>query len=765
MLTAILSGFSLSLVVPWIYRVGRGSTGWIIALLPLTLLIYFLQFLPIIGSGQVLTFSYPWIPSLDISLSFRLDGLSLLFALLICGIGALVLVYAGGYMGADAQLGRLYAFLLLFMAAMVGLVTSDNLISLFVFWELTTISSYLLIGYKHNYEQARKAALQGLLVTGAGGLALLAGMVLLAIAGGTTEISALLAQGSLAAHPLYLPILVLILIGAFTKSAQVPFHFWLPGAMEAPTPISAYLHSATMVKAGVYLLARLNPVLGSTEVWQITLTSVGSATMLLGGFLAIQQTDLKRILAYTTVSALGALVSLIGIGTTDALKAAVVFLIGHALYKGALFMVAGSIDQATGSRDISQLGGLRHSMPITMAAGGLAAFSMAGLPPLFGFIAKEALYKAKLEEPILISAAVLGNVFVVAAAGLVFVRVFLGKEGNPPQRAYEAPLSMWLGPLILAVIGLLVALFSVQIGNWIVGPATSAVIGETKTVELLLWAGIEGAAGQALALSVVTIALGVGLYLGRSVLSRFSAMRAPLAALGPTRLYQVALDGMLNLARLQTRIIQNGSLQRYLLMSIGSAVLLVSFALLRSTPLRIPTNWIDIRFYEALVAVMMLAAIAVIVSTRSRLTAVVAIGAVGYGIALVFLFYGGADLAMTQFAIESLTVILFVLVIYRLPTFNRLSGMASRIRDAIVALSVGTLMTTLTLAVVSQNSESRLSEYFAENSWPLASGRNVVNVILVDFRALDTLGEITVLALAAVGIYALIRLRLDKEQS
>jgi multicomponent Na+:H+ antiporter subunit A len=485
--------------------------------------------------------------------------------------------------------------------------------------------------------------------------------------------------------------------------------------------------------------------------------------MLLGGFLAVQQTDLKRILAYTTVSALGALVSLIGVGTTDALKAAVVFLIGHALYKGALFMVAGSIDHATGSRDITQLGGLRRSMPITMAACGLAAFSMAGLPPLFGFIAKEVLYKAKLEEPILISAAVLGNAFVVATAGMVFVRVFLGKEGNPPQQAHEAPLSMWLGPVILAVVGLLVALFSVQIGNWIVGPATSAVIGETKSVELLLWAGIEGAAGQALALSGVTVVLGAGLYLGRGVFNRFSALRAPLAALGPTRLYQTALDGMLDIARLQTRIIQNGSLQRYLLMSIGSAVLLVGFALLRAAPLRIPTDWTDIRFYEAMVAVMMLVAVAVIVRTRSRLTAVVAIGAVGYGIALVFLFYGGADLAMTQFAIESLTVILFVLVIYRLPTFTRLSGMASRIRDAIVALSVGTLMTTLTLAVVSQNGESRLSEYFAENSWPLASGRNVVNVILVDFRALDTLGEITVLALAAVGIYALIRLRLDQE--
>lgn len=766
MLAAVLSGFGVSIAAPFIYRVAPRRAGWIAAVLPLALMLYFASLLPAVASGEALRFSYTWVPSLGINLSFRVDGLSLLFALLITGIGALVMIYAGGYLADDPNLGRMLTLLLIFMASMLGVVTSDNLIGLFVFWELTTVSSYLLIGYKHEYEKARKAALQSVLVTGIGGLALLAGLLLLGQVAGSLEISEILKQGDIIrADPLYGGILALVLLGAFTKSAQVPFHFWLPGAMEAPTPVSSYLHSATMVKAGVFLLARLNPALGGTEAWQLLLTGFGGATMVIGAFLAIQQTDLKRILAYTTVAALGTLVTLIGIGTDDALKAAMVFTLSHALYKGALFQAAGAVDHETGTRDIGQLGGLRAAMPIMTVAASLAAISMAGLPPMFGFIAKEVQYKAKLEEPILIAAAVLANVLTVASAGLVSLRVFFGKPTETPKHAHEAPLSMWLGPIALAISSLAIGIFSEPVGNLLIGPATSAVIGKTKEVELLLWAGIEGAAGQALALSALTIALGAALYASRRVFGRIAAALAPLASWGPESWYQRSVDGMLAIAEWQTRRLQNGYLRSYIGLIIATVLTLGGLALIAGqVTIAIPADWTDVRPYEVIIALVMLAATGFVIRARSRLAAIIGLGFVGYSMALVFSLFGGPDLAITQFAIETLSAILFVLVVYRLPRFAALSSKGSQIRSAALAIAGGALMTVLTLVALASPAESRLQNYMAENSLPLANGRNVVNVILVDFRGFDTMGEITVLGLAAIGIFALLKLRPEQEK-
>lgn len=765
MLTAVLSGFGGAIVAPWLYRFAPRHAGWIAALLPLALMIYFISLVPAVVGGEAVRFSYAWVPSLGVNLSFRIDGLSVLFALLITGIGTLVLIYAGGYLAKDPMLGRMLTLLLIFMAAMLGIVTSDNLIGLFVFWELTTISSYLLIGYKHEYEKARKAALQSLLVTGIGGLALLAGIVLLGKVAGTLEISEILTQGDVVrAHPLYGGILALVLFGAFTKSAQFPFHFWLPGAMEAPTPVSSYLHSATMVKAGVFLLARLNPALGGTEAWQLLLTGFGSATMIVGSLLAVQQTDLKRILAYTTVSALGTLVTLIGIGTDDALKAAMVFTLSHALYKGALFQVAGSVDHETGTRDIANLGGLRVAMPITAAAGMLAAISMAGLPPMFGFIAKEVQYKANLEEPILILAALLTNILTVVAAGLATLRVFFGPPASTPKQAHEAPLSMRMGPVALALAGLGAGLFSVQIGNALIGPATSAVIGKTKEIELLLWAGIEGAAGQALALSVVTLLVGAGLYRARGIFGRLAAATAPLAPWGAEGWYQRAVNGMLALAAWQTRVLQNGYLRFYIGLIIFTVLVLTTLTLaVERVVITIPADWTDVRLYELMVALIIIAATLFVLRATSRMAAVVGLGFVGYGLALAFLLFSGPDLAITQFAVETLVAILFVLVVYRLPRFNNLSTVGARVRSAALAIAGGVLMTLLTLMALSAPTESRVSEFLAENSVPQGFGRNVVNVILVDFRALDTLGEIVVLGLAAIGIFALLKLVMAPE--
>jgi multicomponent Na+:H+ antiporter subunit A len=756
LLAVVISGFVLALGAPWLRQVLRDATGWVLAALPATLFAVFAAQAGAVGAGTTLYERYPWVPAMGADITLRLDGLSLLFALLITGIGALVLIYAGGYLKGDEHLGRLYAFLLLFMASMLGLVLSDNLLALFVFWELTTVSSYLLIGYKHRYEKARKAALQGLLVTGAGGLAMLAGFVLLGGVGGSFGITELGAQAALIqAHPLYGAILTLVLLGAFTKSAQFPFHFWLPGAMEAPSPVSAYLHSATMVKAGVFLLARLSPLLGGTAAWSTALLVAGTATLLVGYGLAVLQSDLKRILAYTTVAALGTLVLLLGLGGADAYKAAMAFLLAHALYKGALFMAAGTVDHEAGTRDIRQLGGLARAMPFTATATVLAALSMAGVPLLFGFVGKELLYKAALVQPLLIAMVVFANVLGVVASGLVGWRVFFGPAGALPTTPHEAPLALWLGPILLALLSVVTGIFP-WLADGLVGAAASAVAGAPLEAKLVLWPGIEGANGIALALSGLTLVLGVGAYLLRSDLlaTRINGR----LRFGPERVYDATLEGTLALARWQTRVLQNGRLRAYLTLTLLTLVALAGATL----TLRVPFGLPDLstpRIYELALAGLMVAGTIGMVRASSRMAAVLSLGVVGYGMALVFLLYGGPDLAVTQFAIETLGVALFALVIARLPRYRLLSTPAGRVRDLLLAGAGGALFSLLALAAIQARAPSRLTPFFAENSLVLAYGRNVVNVILVDFRGFDTLGEITVLGIAAIGIYALISMR------
>lgn len=736
--------------------------GWMLALLPFGATIYLASFVNAVAAGQALSFSVPWVPSLGINFSFYIDGLSLLFALLISGIGTLIVIYASGYLAGHPLLARFYFYIFLFMAAMLGLVLSGNLITLFIFWELTSISSYLLIGFEHQRENARKAALQALLVTGAGGLALMAGFILLGHVGGSFELTALLDQGEVVrGHGLYFPLLLLILAGAFTKSAQMPFHFWLPNAMEAPTPVSAYLHSATMVKAGIYLLARFSPILGGTEAWHYLVTAFGTATMLLGALLAFPQTDLKRILAYTTVSALGTLTLLLGLNTVLATKAAMVFLIVHSLYKGALFMIAGAVDHETGTRDVNRLGRLRRLMPITAIAATLAALSMAGLPPMLGFISKELLYEAKMGAPeaawLITAAGVLANLVIVAIAATILLRPFFGKNFSVPKTPHEAPLSLWLGPAILAALSLLIGLMPETVAQNFVATAVSAVRAEPTEIKLALWHGLN----PVLALSVFTVLCGALVYLGKNALVKTTAPLRFLSNLGAEQGYQSALNGLIKIAQLQTRVLQSGYLRYYLLITILTFTVLVGATLTSNREWNLAWSWTDLRLHEWAVVVMMVAATIAAVRSQSRLAAVAAMGVVGYGVALIFILYGAPDLAMTQFAIESLTVVLFVLVVYRLPKFAKFSSAPTRARDFIIAGAAGGVMTLLILAVTAQPLASRLTPYFAENSWLMAKGRNVVNVILVDFRGFDTLGEITVLAIAALGVLALMKLRLQ----
>jgi multicomponent Na+:H+ antiporter subunit A len=765
MLTSLLVTFALAACAPWISRAGRALTGWLLAAVPLGMAAYFTSLAPVIAGGGTISEAYPWVPGLGLSLSFYLDGLSLLFALLITGVGALVLIYSGGYLGSHPQIGRFYGFLVFFMASMLGLVLAGNILTLFVFWELTSISSYLLIGFEHESADARAAARQALLVTGGGGLVLLAGLVLLGQVGGSYDLPPLLTSGAtVRANDLYLPILLLVLVGAFTKSAQTPFHFWLPGAMAAPTPVSAYLHSATMVKAGIYLLARLFPVLGGTPAWTILVTAVGATTMVVGGILALYQTDLKRLLAYSTVSALGSLTMLLGIGTPHALEAMVVFLTAHALYKGALFLLAGVIDHETGSRDVDALGGLRRAMPLTAAIAALAAVSLAGFGPVLSFIGKEMLFQAVLEVPqantLLVPATVLGGALFVLVAALVAIKPFWGPPVPTPQRPHEAPFSLWIAPAVLAALGLVFGVVPSLVAAPLVTPTVRAMDATAEEVTLALWHGVN----LPLLLSVLSVAAGLALFAGWPWLRRTTRIVQPVFDYGPARWYRAGLAVLDALARGHTRLMQSGYLRFYIMITVAAVMALVAYAYSSRAELRGLVAGGPVGVAElALAALMILGAVGM-VRAPSRLSSAALLSVVGYGVALSFLIYGAADLAMTQFMTETLTVVLFVLVFYYLPRFGRLSPGLIRWRDAVIAAAFGTLMALLVLAASVVPLDRRLQDFYAENSRLLAHGRNVVNVILVDFRALDTMGEITVLSIAAIGVFALLKLRPRKER-
>ncbi len=762
MILSILPIFFLAFIAPYLFRISKKNAGLVLAPVPAAICIYWIANIGRIESGAALKLFLPWIPSLGINLSFYADGLSVLFILLISGIGTLVLIFAEGYFGGNPYLGRFYLYILLFMGAMIGLVIADNLLLLFIFWELTSISSYLLIGFLHEKEASRRMALQALLVTGGGGLALLAGLILIGLVTGSYEFTDLLQSPDiLRSHSLYLPILVLVLLGVFTKSAQVPFHFWLPGAMVAPTPVSAYLHSATMVKAGIFLLARMNPILGGTDAWHYIVSTIGVITMVTGAAMAVVQTDLKRLLAYSTVSALGTLVLLLGLGTVMATKAAIVFLIVHSLYKGGLFMIAGTIDHETGTRDVTCLGGLVRFMPVTAIAAGLAALSMSGFPPLLGFIGKELIYEAKLQLPALSGlvtmAGVLANVVNVAVAIIVGIAPFWDDEKIRFQPEHEAPLSFWIGPLILSVLGLISGLFSDLIGRRLIAPAVSAVRAEETLVKLQLWHGIS----PILMLSIATLLTGIGLFFSRHVLRRFAAKLKILAEIGPASIYQFIFDSILRIAAWQTRVIQNGYQSIYTLVILTATLvfILLTFSWSYLDFDRIILT--DIRYDEVLLIAMMLIAGFSVIKIKSRLGAVIALGVIGYSIALLYVLYGAPDLAITQILVETLTVILFVFVIYHLPRFTELSSRSTRIRDAVVTILFGCTMTIMMLKAISVP-HTPISEFFTRNSYLQAFGKNVVNVILVDFRSLDTLGEISVLSVAALGVYALLKLKVTR---
>lgn len=765
MLILVALIFAVALISPGIHRLFKEQAGWILALLPFGGFLYLASWLPHIAAGNVVQQSTNWvsIALFEVDLAFYLDGLSLMFGLIITGIGTFIVLYGSGYLSGYAYLPRFYCAILLFMGSMLGVVLADNLISIFVFWELTSFTSFLLIGFTHEQENSRKAALQALLVTGIGGLALLAGLVLMGFASGQWEVSTLLNEGDiLRNHPLYLAILLLVLAGAFTKSAQFPFSFWLPGAMAAPTPVSAYLHSATMVKAGVYLLARLNPVLGSTEPWLLLVGGFGLLTLLVSAWLSLSFTDMKQILAYSTVMALGTMTMLIGLGTEMAMKALAVYILSHALYKGALFMVAGAVDHEAGTRDVQKLGGLRSVMPISFVAAALAAISMAGIPPLYGFIAKELVYEAALEAPfwpvLVISLAVFANIAIVAASAVVVIRPFLGARVETPKKAHEAPLAMWVGPLTLAVLSVGLGMLPFLVDKSLMVPVASSVYGRPMDFYLSLWHGIN----LPLLLSILTLAGGIITFRFWDTVRESSVMKSYRTgfAMGPIKGYDGLVAGLLGLAGWQTRTIQNGLMSNYLVTILVTMLIAVGYTFLTKSGVVWNPVFENMLIQEWVLVIAIIVALGIILGFgNSRLTMVIGTGIVGFGLALIYLMHGAADLAMTQLLVETLTVILVVLVLIHVPGIKDIRSKTSRVRDGMIAVSAGTMMTLLVLAVTATPFDAFISEFYAEASYPQAYGRNIVNVILVDFRALDTMGEVVVVAIAGLAVYALVKMK------
>ncbi len=762
LLLAVLTPFLGAALVAWAHRYGRAATAWTAGAVAVLALAWLA---PLMGGpfgGETAVQALPWVPGAGLSLSFRMDGLSLLFALIILGIGLLIILYAHYYLSPEDSLGRLYAYLLLFMGSMLGVVLAENLIVLLVFWELTGLSSFLLIGYWRQRQDARRGARMALTVTGAGGLALLGGFVMLGEMAGSYELSVILERGdAIRAHPWYLPMLVLVLLGAFTKSAQFPFHFWLPHAMAAPTPVSAYLHSATMVKAGVFLMARLFPVLSGTPEWNYIVGGVGVATLVVGAVFALFKHDLKGLLAYSTISHLGLITALFGIGTPLAAVAGVFHVINHATFKAGLFMSAGIIDHEAGTRDMRVLNGLWHYMPHTATLAMVAAAAMAGVPLFNGFLSKEMFFAEAFEVASLRTfgwflplAVTVGGAFAVAYS-LRFIHdvFFNGHAEGLPRTPHEPPRWMKVPVEVLVVMCVLVGILPGLTVDPILTVAAEGLLhGEPPHYDLAIWHGFS----PALFMSLAALVGGAALYYGRRPLFAFQARHD--GALDAKAQYEALLAGVLVLARGVTRWLDNSSLQRQATLFVVAVLVAAGWGLASGPgPLTGPVPLTPLDGVSALAgAVLVLAVLGAAVFHRQRLTSLIFLGAVGLVVALAFVKFSAPDLAMTQLTVEVVTIILMMLALYFLPQRGHWdSGVERRARDITLGVLAGLGAMALTWAVLTRPYDP-ISDYFLAQSVPGGGGSNVVNVILVDFRGFDTFGEITVLALAALGIYALL---------
>lgn len=789
---AIFIPFLAALFVPSIYKWKPDKIGWFILIIPLVLFISLVRFIPRVAGGETISHTFDWIPSANIYFTTYLDGLSLIFGLLITGVGSLVILYSIYYLTARESLSHFYVYLLMFMGAMLGVVFSDNMMVLYVFWELTSISSFLLIAFWYHRKQSRYGAQKSMLITVSGGVAMLAGFIMLYAMTGSFSIRENIAMISeFTNHALFVPAMILVLLGAFTKSAQFPFHIWLPDAMEAPTPVSAYLHSATMVKAGIYLVARFTGIFGGDAVWFYTVSIVGIFTLFWGSFNAVRQTDLKALLAYSTISQLGLVMSLFGLGSAalhegysdqsvlyaQATFAALFHLINHSTFKGALFMVVGIVDLNAGTRDVRRLGGLMALMPVTFTIALIGSFSMAGLPPFNGFLSKEMFFEAMLTVrhleffsigswgilfPIL---AWVGSIFTFVYSMIIVFQTFFG--AHQPERldreAHEAPMGMLIAPSILGLLVVAVFFFPNVVGDYLLRPAMSAIYPSLPNIagameSIKIWHGPNLALWMTVGVVVIGFLLYASLKYWRSMYK-----------IGPFRwgldsVYNGALSMMERSSTVLTNRYMTGYLRHYLIYIFGIFLILTAgtLVLVGGVPFDF-SNDSSITVNEYILVFGMMVAGVLMIFVSSRVTAILLNGVLGYSIALFFVIFRAPDLALTQIVIETVTTALFLLCFYFLPEVKKERvKRPAKIVNLLIAISVGTLVTVIALAVQGSNMFDSISIYF-ENAYELTGGKNIVNTILGDFRAFDTMLEVVVLFIAGIGVYALVKLKSRKE--
>lgn len=772
-----------SLLAGLMPRRQRNPESWVAAAIALGCCAIISSLYPRVAAGEVIRTAFKWAPALGLEFTLRMDGYAWLFAMMVSAMGALVVLYARYYMSPKDPVPRFFSFLLAFMGAMLGVVLSGNLVQLVLFWELTSLVSFLLIGYWHHRVDARRGARMALTVTGMGGLCLLAGVLLIGRVVGSYDLDAVLASGDmLRNHPWYLPILLLVGLGTLTKSAQVPFHFWLPHAMAAPTPVSAYLHSATMVKTGVFLLVRLWPVLSGTSTWFWLIGGAGLCSLVLGAYAAMFQKDMKGVLAYSTISHLGLITLLLGLNSTLGLLAAIFHIANHATFKASLFMAAGIVDHETGTRDLRRLSGLRYAMPITATLATVAAAAMAGVPLLNGFISKEMFFTetvfvsgnmvARIGLPTI---AVVASMFSVAYSLRFILQVFFGPPATDlPRTPHEAPRWMLLPSALLVLTCLVVGIFPGQTIGPFLDTAAAAVLGpDTPVHDLAVWHGFN----LPLAMSMLALIGGIIIYYGlRLHLRRLAAAVLPGYHMDGKRIYESTVQRVIDIARGLTLLLSSARLQTQLLLLLaaiaGSALWALRQQGLPEANLAMTT--IDPAFALVWLVGGICAVGTAVQAKYHRLAALIMAGVAGLATTLTFAWFSAPDLALTQLAVEVVTVVLILLGLRWLPrrkieesakSAPSLRARSRRLRDVLLASGAGLGFAALTYAVLRREPGPGIASYFIENSVPLGGGANVINVILVDFRGFDTMGEITVLGIVALTVYALLRRFRPAEES
>ncbi|QUM66465.1 Na+/H+ antiporter subunit A [Staphylococcus delphini] len=781
---AVLLPLIFAILIPILYRFyKRIHLGWFVLPIPVVLFAYFLSYIQPTMSGQFTEQSAAWMPQIGMNFDVYVDGLGLLFSLLITGIGSLVVLYSISYLSQSEQLGHFYCYLLMFMSAMLGVVLSDNLLVLYFFWELTSFSSFLLISFWRHKDKSLYGAMKSMMITVFGGLSLLGGFILLYLASGTWRIRDIIENvDQIQTSPIFLLAMIFVIIGAMTKSAQFPFYIWLPDAMEAPTPVSAYLHSATMVKAGIYLIARLTPIFAVSQGWIWAVTAFGLVTLFWGSLNATKQQDLKGILAFSTVSQLGMIMSMLGIGAVSyhfqgdesqlylaAYSAAIFHLINHATFKGALFMITGAVDHATGTRDIRKLGGLMTIMPISFTLSIITSLSMAGVPPFNGFLSKEAFIESMIEVThasvfslntvglLIPIVAIVGSIFTFVYSFKFIVEIFLGdhKPDALPNKAHESSILMNISPTILAILVISIGLFPSIVSAPLVEPAVKSIANTNEvSASFHLWHGFT----PAFIATLVIYAVGAVLIL--TAKRWVPILRGIPNALTLNHWYNQTGRYTPYYATQITRTYMTG-FNRNNLVIIFLMMIVLTFVTLIFVPFTVDFMKVSpIRLYEFVSVITITIAAIMIIFARSRLFSIIMLSAVGYSMAIFFIFFNAPDLALTQFVVETISTALFLLCFYHLPNMSRYNeSVGYRVVNAIISIGVGAVVIVLGLIAYGNRHFESISEFYKAHVYDLAEGKNMVNVILVDFRGTDTLFESSVLGIAGMGIYTLIKLR------